>query len=108
MSTTFQTIEDTELAELLASSRQRGIYDEQLRAFLATGIPAAKVNLADGEFKDKKQATVKTGFEGAVKRAKTGKGSWEGEGNGLPEGVSGVRVIGKEDGVYLVIQRAEA
>lgn len=115
MSTTFTQIDDDALAAILADTRQRGVYDVQLENFLNAGIAAAQVNLEEGELAGRQPQSIKTGFEGAVARAKESKGYWEPAGKGLPEGVASVRVIAKnadekkgtKNAVYLVLQHTE-
>lgn len=94
MSTVFQEMSGEDLEALLAGSRQRGEYDRQIKAFLNSDLQAAQVNLDEGPFKGKKAASVKTGFEGAIKR------------DGAPEGAENVRVIVQADKVFLVRQAA--
>jgi hypothetical protein len=80
-----------QIAELLASSRQRGVYDAELKSFWESDNPGVKVNLESGVFAGKKAQSVKTGFETARKR------------DGAPEGAGdNLRVILQEDAVYLI------
>lgn len=82
----FTPIDDeATLAEILASSHGRGEYKAVLQAFLN-----AEVRLAEIPVGERKAQTVKTGFE----NAKTGKEP--------PEGSANVKVIKKNDKVYLL------
>lgn len=73
---TIDAISDPEeLARIEASGRERGIYDEYLKMIVDAGVPGHFVDyendsnnpLYKGEDPRKPQ-TVKTGFEGAIKR----------------------------------------
>lgn len=85
-------IDDTEIAALLAGSKQRGAYDTELKNFIEGGEKGVLISLADGTFAGKKSGSVKTGFENARKR------------DGAPDEAAQVRVIVNEDKVYLVRQ----
>lgn len=104
MSATFEQITDEDLASILAGSKQRGQYDEALMNFYKGEATAVRVSKADGsQFAgDRKAISIKTGFEGALKRAKEGKkGDWEKF--ELPTDYN-VRVINQKEDVYLVKQ----
>jgi hypothetical protein len=91
MSTMFQPIEDeATLADILSGARGRGDYKQVLAAFIQAGVRLAQIPLDAGAFEGKKAQTVKTGFENA-------KNSKE-----PPEGASEVRVIKKNDAIYLL------
>ena len=93
MSTLFTPIDDAdELASILAGARGRGDYKTVLEEFIGAGIRLAEIPLTMGLFENKKASTVKTGFE----NAKNGKKP--------PERADQVKVIKKEDKVYLVNQ----
>ena len=79
-----------EISDLLASAKQRGEYDRQLRLFLESDAPGWKVPLDTGPFQGKKANSVKTGFTSAQKR------------EGAATGAKDVRVVTKGDAVYLV------
>lgn len=85
-----EALNATDIAALLASSRQRGQYDDELKKFVESGEAGVKVNLENGTFANKKAQSVKTGFEGARKR------------EGAPEDAQHVRVIVNEEQVYLI------
>jgi len=74
------------LRELLASSRQRGVYKVELENFLSSETAGAEVDLTDGVFAGKAAATVKQGFTTAID-----KGNHE-----------NVRVISQGERVFLV------
>ena len=93
MSNLFTPIDDAdELASILSGARGRGDYKTVLEEFIGAEIRLAEVPLTMGLFENKKASTVKTGFE----NAKNGKNP--------PEGADQVKVIKKEDKVYLVNQ----
>jgi hypothetical protein len=89
------TDEDT-LAEILAGARGRGDYKTVMVAFRDAGIRTAEVPLDRGLFEGRKAQTVKTGFDN-VKTSKE-----------PPEGSDKIRVIKKNDKVYLVNQAVAA
>jgi len=89
----FTPIESEEtLAEILAGARGRGDYKVVLDAFIKSGYRLVEVPLTEGAFAEKKPQTVKTGFE----NAKSGKEP--------PEGAAEVKVVKKDDRIYLVNQ----
>jgi hypothetical protein len=93
MSNMFTPIDDTEeLNAILAGARGRGDYKTVLGAFIDAGIRLAQVPLDNGLFEGKKAQTVKTGFE----NAKTSKEP--------PQGADQVKVVKKDDKIYLVNQ----
>lgn len=79
-----------QISALLSSSKQRGEYDRELKAFMESGEAGIEVSLETGNFAGKKSSSVKTGFTNAAKR------------EGAPEGADQVAVIVNEDHVYLV------
>jgi hypothetical protein len=92
-STMFTPIEDdATLADILAGARGRGDYKLVLDAFIKSGYRLVEVPLTEGAFAEKKPQTVKTGFE----NAKSGKEP--------PEGAAEVKVVKKDDKIYLVNQ----
>jgi len=101
MGVVFTDIDDDALAALLAGSRTHGNYDKALEEFIASGKRAVQVPLDDGLFNEKKPSSVKTGFEGAKKRA-------EKEGSGRDEdyiaSAKAVQVINRDDKIFLVRQ----
>jgi hypothetical protein len=83
------------IAALLASSKQRGVYKEELDAFIARENRGEKVDLDTGSLAGKKPQSVKTGFENARKN--------------LSEEVKPtIQVILNEDQVYLINKAVEA
>ncbi len=91
MSTMFTPIEDeATLADILSGARGRGDYKQVLEAFINAGVRLAQIPLDGGAFEGKKAQTVKTGFE----NAKSSKNP--------PEGAAEVRVIKKNDAIYLL------
>ena len=93
MSNLFTPVEDeATLAEVLAGARGRGDYRTILEAFVGAGIRMAEIPLTEGLLEGKQASTVKTGFE----NAKNGKNP--------PAGADQVRVVKKEDKIYLVNQ----
>jgi hypothetical protein len=90
-----ETLNQAEIDELLASSKQRGEYDRQLKAFVESAVAGVQVSLTEGPFQGKKPQTVKTGFDGAIKR------------EGAPAGAENVRVISHDDKIYLLNQNTE-
>lgn len=97
MSTMFTPIDnEQELAEILSGARGRGEYKTVLGAFIDAGIRLAQIPLDSGLFEGKKASTVKTGFENA-------KSSKE-----PPAGADQVKVVKKDEKVYLVNQAVTA
>lgn len=95
--TMFTPIDDAAtLQDLLSGARGRGDYKTVLAAFIAAGIRLAQVPLDSGLFEGKKPQTVKTGFENA-------KDSKE-----PPEGAAEVKVVKKNDQIYLINQAVTA
>lgn len=83
----FEAVDTTELAELLASSRERGVYEREAKSFLDGGEQAGKVNLTEGAFAGKKASSVLQGFRNLAKKE---------------EYTDLLRVIGNDEGVYLI------
>lgn len=83
------------IAQLLASSKTRGQYEDELKAFIARGNRGELVNLTDGVLQGKKPQSVKTGFENARKKLDD-------------ETKATVQVILNEDNVYLINKAVEA
>lgn len=107
MATGIQELSQEQIDALLAGSRQRGEYDRQLMGFLDSDIPGVQVSLEEGPFQGKKAQSVKTGFDGAITRAKnTGddkKGDYTDEQRAKARTV---RTILNDDKVFLVNQNA--
>jgi hypothetical protein len=82
----FEAIDTAALEDLLASSRERGVYKREAQNFLDGGEQAGKVSLTEGAFKGKKAASVLQGFRNVVKK----------------DFEDTLRVIGNEEGVYLI------
>lgn len=83
------------IAGLLAGSKQRGVYKEELDAFLARGNRGEQIDLANGTLAGKKPQSVKTGFENARK-------------NLAEEVKPNIQVILNEENVYLINKSVEA
>ena len=82
---------DDLINSLLASSKQRGQYDTELKAILETGAKGVQVDLENGTFAGKKAQSVKTGLDNAKKK--------------LPEDVRDhVRVIMQDEKVFVINQ----
>lgn len=97
VSTMFTPIDDADtLADLLSGAHGRGDYKTVLKAFIDAGIRLAQVPLGEGLFEGKKPQTVKTGFE----NAKTSKEP--------PAGADQVKVVKKNDQIYLINQAVSA
>lgn len=75
---------------LLASSRTKGEYSEYLGEFLESGDAGVCANEEWVSLKDRKDTTIKQGFENA-KNSKT-----------APEGADNVKVLRNDDKVYLI------
>lgn len=83
------------VAELLASSKQRGVYEDELKSILAHGNRGEQVDLESGTLAGKKPQSVKTGLENAKKK--------------LDEDVrANVRIILSEDQVFVINTAVEA
>ena len=75
--------------QLLASSKQRGQYDAELKQVLDSGLKGVQIDLTNGTFAGKKAQSVKTGLDNARKK--------------LAEDVQPtVRVIMQDDQVYVI------
>ncbi len=88
------TMASTELSadliqNLLSSSKQRGLYDAELKAIVDSGAKGVQIDLENGTFAGKKPQSVKTGLENAKKK--------------LDESVRDtIRVIMQEDNVFVI------
>jgi hypothetical protein len=103
MGVVFTDVTDDQLTEILAGSRTHGNYDRALEEFISSEKRAVEVPLDDGLFNEKKPSSVKTGFEGAKKRAlKEGSGRDE-EYQGI---ASAIQVVNRNDKIFLVRQAA--
>jgi hypothetical protein len=87
MSTVAEQLSDDFIAGLLATSRQRGVYDAELKGILESGAKGVKISLTDGAFAGKKPQSVKTGLETARKKLAN---------------KDSVRVVLHEDNVYVI------
>lgn len=92
------TMASTELTDdlinsLLASSKQRGQYDTELKAILETGAKGVQIDLENGTFAGKKAQSVKTGLDNARKKLDE-------------ETQAHVRVIMQDDKVFVINQSA--
>jgi hypothetical protein len=89
----FSIIEDEDtLADILRGARGRGDYKTVMVAFIEAGVRLAQIPLDSGLFEGKQAQTVKTGFDN-VKNSKE-----------PPEGSDKVKVVKKNDQIYLVNQ----
>lgn len=83
-----------QIQALLGKTRQRGIYEEKLIEFVNSGEAGVEVNSQWVELADKKDTTLKQGFENAKQKAH------------VMEATEGkaelIKVIANEDRVYLV------
>lgn len=79
-----------DIAQLLAKTRQKGLYIQKMNEFLASGELGVSAKSTWVELADKKDTTLKQGFDNA-------KGSKE-----VADGAENVRVISQEGDVYLV------
>lgn len=80
-------LSDDFVAELLAGSRQRGVYSAELNTILESGARGVEVSLTDGPFAGKKATSVKTGLENARKKL---------------ENKDEIRVIVHDEKVYVI------
>ena len=96
-----QILDDSALAELLASSSQHGDYDAALKKFVESGEKGIEVSLSTGTFAGRKPASVKSGFVNAINRAGSRKSDGTFKSEPLPEGVA-IAVISKNDKVYVI------
>ena len=88
-------LDNDKINELLAGSKQRGVYKEELDAFIARAVRGEQVDLDNGTLAGKKPQSVKTGFENARKN--------------LGEEVKpNIQVILNEEQVYLINKSVEA
>jgi len=89
------TLDNEKIAALLSGAKQRGVYKEELDAFIARGERGEQVDLENGSLAGKKPQSVKTGFENARKN--------------LSEEVKPtIQVILNEEAVYLINKAVEA
>lgn len=96
-----EELSQDQIDALLASSKQRGEYDRQLVNFMGNDAPGVQVSLTEGPFQGKKAQSVKTGFDGALTRARGDKGEYSDE---QREASKGIRVIVNDEKVFLVRQ----
>lgn len=61
-------LNDDVINALLASSKQRGQYDSELKAILDSGAKGVQIDLENGTFAGKKAQSVKTGLDNARKK----------------------------------------
>jgi hypothetical protein len=102
MANAFVEISDADLDAAIAGSRQRGLYDENYIAFVDSGKRGVEVNLAEGDHAGKKAQSVKTGYESAIERIKSGKivdASDE-----VKEAAANTKVLMKNERVFLLRQ----
>lgn len=83
-------LSNEQILQLLASGRQKGIYAERFKQFLASGEGGVSVADTFPDLAGKKSTSIKTGFEN-VKKSKD-----------APEGAENVTVRVVEDKVYLI------
>jgi hypothetical protein len=84
------------IADLLQGQRTRGDYDTVVRDFLASGAPGIRVPLDSGALAGKTPDQAKTGLENARKRTDSNTGQL------VHQGAQNVKVVKKEDIVYLI------
>jgi hypothetical protein len=89
MSTTevtfLEDLTDEEIAEAQSKTRARGVYDEALAMFLASGKRGAGIRPDNGPFEGKTVENIKSGLDNAKKRPIA------------PEGAADVKVVIYED-----------
>lgn len=86
-------LNDDVINQLLASSKQRGQYDSELKAILDSDAKGVQIDLENGTFAGKKAQSVKTGLDNARKK--------------LAEDVQAtVRVIMQDEKVFVIKQTA--
>jgi hypothetical protein len=78
------------IQELLAKTRQKGIYTQKTTEFLSDGEMGVDVRERWPEFAKKPASTLKQGFD-AVKDKKE-----------APEGAENIKVVKSEEDVYLI------
>lgn len=83
-----------QIQALLGKTRQKGVYTEKLNEFLASGESGVSVNETWMELKDKKDSTLKQGFEAAKEKKEAAEGS------------EFVKVIVNEGQVFLINLKA--
>jgi hypothetical protein len=88
-------LDPARITELQAGSKQRGLYTDELNAFIARENRGEEVDLTDGALAGKKPQSVKTGFENARKKLSD-------------ELKPTIQVILNEDHVYLINKAVEA
>lgn len=79
-----------QIAQLVASTSQRGQYLDKFKEFMDSGEAGVNVGDTWPEFREKKVATLKQGFENAKNH------------KNAPAGSSDIRVILNDGQVYLV------
>lgn len=84
---------DDLINSLLASSKQRGQYDTELKAILESGAKGVQIDLENGTFAGKKAQSVKTGLDNARKKLDE-------------EAQATVRVIMQDEKVFVIHQTA--
>jgi hypothetical protein len=102
----FTPLTEQETNTVLENSRQKGVYDEYFKGFLGANIGGWQVPTDEGDFKNRKPATLKTGFESAIKRILESK-----EEDAPKDAAKQVRVVMQGDNVYLIrraVEEAEA
>lgn len=83
----FENIDAKALADVLANSRERGVYEREGNSFLEAEVAGAKVDLENGAFAGKQATSVAAGFRNlANKEAYKGK----------------LRVVANDEGIYLI------
>jgi hypothetical protein len=83
-------LSDERINELLSLSKQRGLYEAELKAFIESGVRGIEVPLDTGTFAGKKAGSVKTGLDNARKKIED------------VDVRNGLKVIKQEEQVFLL------
>jgi len=62
------TVDASKIQELLSKSRTRGVYDEKVTSFAASGEAGIGYSTKEGEFAGKQTNSLVTGFKSAIER----------------------------------------
>jgi|SRR5215831_20796125 len=103
----FIELDDDELNQAIAGSRQRGVYEEKAVDFIKSGKRGVQINLEGGTHANKKANSVKTGYDTAREKIETGKaeiltGMTDEDKAQLQEAAKNMKVVLRQDKVYLV------
>ena len=83
-------LSDDRINELLSLSKQRGLYEAEIKAFVESGVRGVEVPLDSGQFAGKKAQSVKTGLDNARKKLEDA------------DVKNGIKVIKQEEQVFLL------